>query len=154
MKKLLCYVIVLIFSYSITNAQRVAAGDDWRISEEDAKGMMGRLKECGVFKPCKDNSKVVDPQNEVYKWIVATYSATCNISTFEGRYRDQDEERYKRLRGLGNSEKAKVKGYKTLIVKVEPMRQKGAGSGTLYFDCYTICPPPSDCSSIPVPNND
>ena len=152
MQKFLFILLLFIAGYNVSIAQgRAPVGEDWKLSAEEANGMLGRLNECGVFKPCKNNSKVIDPNNDEYQWIVNTYGSTCNITQVNARYRDDDEGRYQRLRGLPSS-RAQVKGYKTVLVKVEPRIQKGAATETMYFDCYTICPPPSDCS-IPTESN-
>ncbi len=150
MRKLLSFLFIFIFSCSVSKAQRTAAGESWKLSPDEASGMLGRLNECGVFKPCHNSSKIIDPDNDVYRWIVNTYGSSCNISQVSARYRDDDEGRYGRLRGFTDT-RVKVRGCKTTLVKVEPRIQKGGASETMFFDCYTICPPPSDCS-IPTGN--
>lgn len=146
MKKLSCFLLIIIICVSFAKAQRVPPGLDWKLTDDEASEMLERLSECGVLKPCHNSSKVIDPNNDVYNWIVSTYGGNSNITKIDARYRDNDEDRYKRLRGITDSKKAKVRGWKTLLVKVEPPMAKGSQAEVMYFDCYTICPPPSDCS--------
>ena len=147
MKHILCLVVLLSLNFIEAKSQeRAPVGEEWKLTESDKKGMLDRLNECGVFKPCNNNSKVIDLENDQYKWIVANYGETSNITTVEARYRKEDEDRYARLRGFGSAEKGKVKGCKTMIVKVEPKRKLGSMDDIIYFDCFTVCPPPDTCN--------
>lgn len=126
---------------------RAPAGDDWKLTSEEAVGMLDRLYNCDILHPCHNNSNVVDLNNEVYKWIISKYTGIAAINLVDARYRNNDEDRYKRLRGITDAGKANVKGYKTKLVKVQ-LYSAGILSvaGTIiYYDCFTICPPPESC---------
>ena len=149
MKIILSFFLLLFANYNIGFAQdKAPVGEDWRISEDDANDMIARLNVCDLLHVCRNNSKVIDLNNEEYQWIVSQYSGIAKISLVDARYRSEDQDRYKRLRGITDTDKYKVKTYKTKLVKVE-LYSSGflaGASSTLYYDCFSICPPPNDGS--------
>jgi hypothetical protein len=148
MKKLVLYLIIISTSLGcssslVTSERRAEVGEAWKISNEDAEKMISRLNRCGLFKPCYNNSKITDPNNDQYKWLENEYR-NATITTIDARYRHADQRRYGDLRGLrDSSEKYKVRGYKTQIVKV--VLTNGSMFETEnYYDSYSIKPPPTD----------
>lgn len=135
--------------FIVTKAQgRAPAGDDWKLSPEEATGMLDRLNNCGILNPCRNNSNVIDLNNDVYKWIVAKYTGVAAITLVDARYRNTDEDRYKRLRDITDPGRSNVRGYKTKLVKVLFYSSAGilsVAGATVYYDCFTICPPPEGC---------
>ena len=101
MKKSILCVLILMAGFIAAKAQgRAVAGDDWKLTDEEAAGMLDRLNNCGILNPCHNNSNVIDLNNEVYKWVVSKYTGIAAISIVDARYRNNDEDRYKRLRGI------------------------------------------------------
>lgn len=146
MKKIFFYAtLISLFSCGtsrvITDKER---GDveNWKISDTIAQKMIKRLNSCGLFKPCRDNSKVIDPNNENYLKLVSAYGKE-NVTNVDGRYRHADRHRYCELRGFEDHKRCKVKGYKTQIVKVE-LPTGSMFAVTNYYDLYTIKPPPEE----------
>lgn len=149
MKKSILSFLILMAGFMVAEGQgRAPAGDDWKLTTDEATGMLDRLDNCGLLNPCHNNSIVIDPNNDVYKWIISRYSGVATITLEDARYRNSDEDRYKRLRGITDAAKSNVKGYKTKLVRVQLNSTAGQLSveGTvLYYDCFTICPPPDVC---------
>ena len=140
------FYLLVLFSINFTVAKtqdRAPVGEDWKLTDEDKNGMLERLNECGLFKPCNNKSKVIDPDNENYKWILANYSNSAEISLVEARYRHEDIDRYRSMRGIEDSRKYKVQGYKTVLVKVVLLTGSMV-TITNYYDIFTIKPPPND----------
>jgi hypothetical protein len=147
-RNILCVMILMAGFISIKAQNRAPAGDDWKLTYDDAAGMLDRFYNCDILHPCHNNSNVVDLNNEVYKWIISKYTGIAAISLVDARYRNTDENRYKSLRGITDEGKSNVRGYKTKLVKVLFYSSTGnlsiAGT-TVYYDCFTICPPPDLC---------
>ncbi|HEV8080103.1 MAG TPA: hypothetical protein VGP43_05285 [Chitinophagaceae bacterium] len=146
MKKLVFYVMLITLiscnTNKLTGIKAAGVGEEWKISEDVARGMINRLNECGLFKPCHNESKVTDSNRAELQWLKATYP-TAEIINVDARYRHQDQERYATLRGITDEKKAKVRGYKTQIVKVV-LTTGSMFASEYYYDCYTIKPPPPD----------
>ncbi len=148
MKRLVLYLIIISTSFSCSSSfvvtyKRAEVGEAWKISNEDAQKMISRFNRCGLFKPCHNNSKIIDPNNEQYQWLVKEYRKE-NITLIDARYRHADQRRYGELRGLrDSSEKYKVRGYKTQIVKVV-LTNGSMFDSENYYDIYSIKPPPED----------
>lgn len=150
MKRTILSLLIFAAGFTVSKAQgRAPAGDDWKLTYDEATGMLDRLYNCDMLHPCHNNSNVIDLNNEVYKWIISKYTGIAAISLVDARYRNNDEDRYKRLRGITEAGKSNVKGYKTKLVKVLFYSSAGnlsvAGT-TIYYDCFTICPPPETCT--------
>src|SRR5688572_3350093 len=151
MQKLLCFLFLMgCFYQNIQSQARAKPGEEWQLTEEQKNGMLARLTDCGLFDRCNDNSRILDPENDVYQWIVAKYP-DAKITLVDARYRTVDQDRYRRLRNIQETDKYQVRGFKTQLVKVEltAANQTGSLSGipaavTIYYDCFTICPPPHD----------
>jgi hypothetical protein len=151
MKRLVLYLIIISTSFSCSSSlvvtnKRAEVGEAWKISDDAAQKMITRLDRCGLFKPCHNNSKIMDPNNEQYQWLIKEYRKE-NISLIDARYRHADQNRYGALRGMGDArEKYKVRGYKTQIVKVV-LTNGSMFASENYYDCFTVCPPPEPCGS-------
>ncbi len=135
----------MLFSCSTNhqiNCASPGVGEQWRISDTIANRMIARLHQCGLFKPCHDNSKITDPNNAEYQWLVSNYGR-ANITHVDARYRRKDQDRYRELRCITDEKKWKVRGYKTQLVKVT-MVTGSMYETTNYYDIYSLKPPPEE----------
>ena len=147
-KRIFCVLVIMAGFINSKSQGRAQAGDDWKLTSEEASGMLDRLYNCDLLHPCNNNSTVVDLNNDVYKWILSRYTGIAAITLVDARYRNNDEDRYKRLRGITEDGKANVKGYRTKLVKVlfYTAGNLSVAGSTIYYDCFTICPPPETCN--------
>jgi hypothetical protein len=148
-KKMFCIMILSMFSYNAILAQgpKPPNDPDWKLTNKVFKEMRERLHQCFLRK-CRTPVITDGSTNEVYKWILATYKGKATITLVDARYRKEDEERYKKQRGLTDPDAYEVHGYKTKLVKVE-LTMQAILTDPLYFDCFSICPPP-DNGTCPV----
>lgn len=142
MKNILFYLfILLIVSCTIPKvsiSQKIPAGEEWKVADKDAPKIIARLKQCGLFKRCRE-SAFVDTNNDVYNYI-KKICPDAKISTVNARYRHADQKNYAKLWGL-NRKSSRVRGYKTQILKVECLNK----SAVYYYYYVKLCPPPKIC---------
>ncbi|MDB5222098.1 MAG: hypothetical protein JWN83_765 [Chitinophagaceae bacterium] len=145
MKKLLIYSFCFLFIFCQPGKAQPKP-EEWKLTDDDQKGMKQRVHECGLFRTCHSIAKfyILDSNKTVRDDLYLTYGEK-NITEVEARYRHSDIKRYGRLRGLVNDAKGrdKVSGYYTKILMV---KQDKLLTGYKYYDIYTICPPPDPCA--------
>jgi hypothetical protein len=114
---------------------------EWKIDQPTASAMIksAQGKMCNAF--------TITNQNAAMQAIIdSTYPADkFTYSQVEARYlSNADEAKYRRLRGMPpGSPKGNIRGFCTKLFVVKSISaQEGE---ELYFDIYTICPPPPDC---------
>jgi len=146
MKRIFFYttLITLVSCHSprVLTLQETSNVENWKISDTVAQEMIKRLNNCGLFKRCRNDSKITDPNNDKFLALVSTYGKE-NVSPIDARYKQTHRLRYCELRGFNDHKKCKVRGYKTQIVKVE-LPTGSMFAETNYYDIYTIKPPPEE----------
>jgi hypothetical protein len=146
MKKIFYYLLtILLFSCSsskLPNTQ-TPVGEGYKIPEKDVAKILARLNKCGLFNKCTGLGDGYKYDAE-YKYVVDKYGAT-NVSEVSARFRKRDQKSYAKLWGLNlKSDTAKVKVFKTYILKVESQDEKDKASATYYY-VIKLCPPPRGC---------
>jgi hypothetical protein len=125
----------------------------WKITKDEGDQMRANVS-C-TDPDCKGKEpKYIDWNLSVYQDILNSCDHPELVIWVPARYRDVDEDRYCQKRNISNDpsgshgEKGKVKNYLTYIVEVQSSPKTGADP--TYYDCVTICPPPTNgnCSSI------
>jgi hypothetical protein len=143
MKRLLCYLFLLITVNQIVDAQVKPTSkiDIWKITKDIENDMKERLNSCGVGKKCKGEGIIKDSNKVVYQAIIDSFPATeYTITWLIRRYRNKDEERYRTIRNITDEKKYDVNGYLTWIIKVKSKLNKE--EDPKYYDIVTVCPPP------------
>ena len=123
--------------------------DDWLVDNAQAQAMI-KYRSCTEEK-CK-KPKMNLSKSFVNNGVLNAIHKRYNVVSYRwvpARYRDEDVERYKRARKITGN-KAEVSGYETMLLEVTVRGSTSGFAGevednVLYFDLYTICPPPNNC---------
>jgi hypothetical protein len=143
MRKFSYYLFLLLLiscnSTKVSNPQiPVPIGEGWKVPDKDTAKIIARLNKCGLFQKCRGSADGYKNDAE-YQYLVDTYKT---VSPVIARYRHADKKFYATLWGLDSkSDTAKVKGYKTIIGKVESANKNSAS----YYYLIKLCPPPPHC---------
>lgn len=114
---------------------------EWKVDGATAVAMIksAQGKACNAF--------TITNQNTIMQALIdSTYPADkFTYSQIDARYlSNADEAKYRRLRGFPpGSPKGNIRGYCTRLYVVKSISAQEESA--LYFDIYTICPPPPDC---------
>ena len=104
-----------------------------------------------VDKPDSRNKdgKIRDKGKNSTELLIIELVGRRNVSLLDIRYSEYDETQYCDSRNLKRNSNAildpcKVAYYTNQILKVQ-INKNGVAPEFLYYDCYTICPPPEPC---------
>ena len=123
--------------------------EEWRdpyfprfsISEEDFNKMTESYRAgCNLE---ADQCEMQSAEYEFDQLAAIEFVHGNSLEEFKGRYGDDgnDENRYRALRGLGDSDDSKVSGYATLLYSIQSKNPLTEGK-IFYYDLASICPPP------------
>ena len=129
--------------------------DKWKVDDTVAQRMINYLDSCDA--DCHDESTTTtlaedNLDRRIARELEREGYGNLSITFVKARYTDGQAKKYKKNRNLDDA-KGNVKGYKTMLLVVIPGSGDTGGvsfasfhmASAMYFDVYTICPPPTDC---------